>query len=140
MKYYKDKDNNIFAFEADGSQDEFIPDDLIAITQKEAEDIIQKKQEAIAEAYIPDTLSRFQMLSILKISKLDSGESMYQVVDGFIKGLPEDTSDNIIIKTAWDTSPEFRRDSLLVTAAQKKLNLTDAETDGLFKKGGRLST
>ncbi len=140
MKYYKDKDNNIFAFEADGSQDEFIADDLIAITQKEAEDIIQKKQEADVEAYIPDTLSRFQMLSILKISKLDSGESMYQVVDSFIKGLPEDTSDNIIIKTAWDTAPEFRRDSLLVTEAQKKLNLTDAEADELFKKGGELST
>lgn len=140
MKYYKDKDNNIFAFEADGSQDEFISDDLIAITQKEAEDIIQKKQEADVEAYIPDTLSRFQMLSILRISKLDSGESMYQVVDRFIKDLPEDTSDNIVIKTAWDTAPEFRRDSLLVTAAQKKLNLTDAEADELFKKGGELST
>lgn len=140
MKYYKDKDNNVYAFEADGSQDEFISDDLIAITQKEAEDIIQKKQEADVEAYIPDTLSRFQMLSILKISKLDSGESMYQVVDSFIKGLPEDTSDNIIIKTAWDTAPEFRRDSLLVTEAQKKLNLTDAEADELFKKGGELST
>lgn len=140
MKYYKDKDNNVYAFEADGSQDEFISDDLIAITQKEAEDIIQKKQEADVEAYIPDTLSRFQMLSILKISKLDSGESMYQIVDSFIKGLPEDTSDNIIIKTAWDTAPEFRRDSLLVTEAQKKLNLTDAEADELFKKGGELST
>lgn len=140
MKYYKDKDNNIFAFEADGSQDEFISDDLIAITQKEAEDIIQKKQEADVEAYIPDTLSRFQMLSILRISKLDSGESMYQVVDRFIKDLPEDTSDNIVIKTAWDTAPEFRRDSLLVTEAQKKLNLTDAEADELFKKGGELST
>lgn len=140
MKYYKDKDNNVYAFEADGSQDEFISDDLIAITQKEAEDIIQKKQEADVEAYTPDTLSRFQMLSILKISKLDSGGSMYQVVDSFIKGLPEDTSDNIIIKTAWDTAPEFRRDSLLVTEAQKKLNLTDAEADELFKKGGELST
>lgn len=140
MKYYKDKDNNIFAFEADGSQDEFISDDLIAITQKEAEDIIQKKQEADVEAYIPDTLSRFQMLSILRISKLDSGESMYQVVDGFIKDLPEDTSDNIVIKTAWDTAPEFRRDSLLVIEAQKKLNLTDAEADELFKKGAKLST
>ena len=140
MKYYKDKDNNVFAFEADGSQDEFISDDLIAITQKEAEYIIQKKQEAYVETYTPDSLSRFQMLSILKISKLDNGESMYQVVDSFIKGLPEDTSDNIIIKTAWETAPEFRRDSLLVTEAQKKLNLTDAEADELFKKGGELST
>lgn len=140
MKYYKDKDDNVYAFEEDGSQDEYIPSDLVAISKEEADNIIEKNQKVEDDAGAPDTLSRFQMLSILKITKLDSGESMYQVVDSFIKDLSEDTADNIIIKTAWDTAPEFRRDSLLATAAQKRLKLSDAEADELFKNGAKLST
>lgn len=140
MKYYKDNNNNVYGFRSDGSQDEFIPKELINITPKEAENILKKQQEDQSEAYIPEVLSRFQMFSILKISKLNSGESMYQVLDGFIKDLPEGASDNIIIKTSWDFAPEFSRDSLLVTAAQRFLKLSDDEIDELFKQGGKLST
>lgn len=39
MKYYKDADNNVFAYDADGSQDEFIPDDLTPISEAEAKAI-----------------------------------------------------------------------------------------------------
>jgi len=139
MKYYKDNDDNVYAFEEDGSQDEYISSELVAISKEEADKIIQKKREE-EEAYTPDTLSRFQMLTILKISKLGTGESMYQVVDNFINGLTEESSDNIIIKTAWDSASEFRRESLLVSAIQKHLNLSAAEIDELFKNGAQLST
>lgn len=140
MKYFKDKDSNVFAFEEDGSQDEYIPSDLVAISKEEADKLIEKAQDAMVASYIPDTLSRFQMLSILKISKLDSGKSMYQVVDNFINELSDDSPDNIIIKTAWDSASEFRRESLLVSAIQKHLNLSAAEIDELFKNGAQLST
>lgn len=143
MKYYKHKDDNVYAFEEDGSQDEYIPSDLVAISKEEADKLVEKAQEmsrAEIEDFIPDTLSRFQMLSILKISKLDSGKSMYQVVDNFINELSDDSPDNIIIKTAWDSASEFRRESLLVSAIQKHLNLSAAEIDELFKNGAQLST
>ena len=143
MKFFKDTDDNVFAFDEDGSQDKYISSDLVAISKGEADKLVEKAQEmsrAETEDYIPDTLSRFQMLSILKISKLDNGKSMYQVVDNFINELSDDSPDNIIIKTAWDTAPEFRRDSLLVTAAQKRLKLSDAEADELFKNGAKLFT
>lgn len=143
MKYYKDKDCNVFGFEEDGSQDDYISSGLVFITEKEANKLIKKEQEsnrAEKKHFVPDVLSRFEMLSILKILKLNSGESMYKVLDNFIKELTDDSSDNIIIKTAWDTSTEFRRNSLLVAVAQKSLNLSDNETDELFKKGAQLST
>lgn len=143
MKYYKDKDCNVFGFEEDGSQDDYISSGLVFITEKEANKLIEKEQEsnrAEKKDFVPDVLSRFEMLSILKILKLNSGESMYKVLDNFIKELTDDSSDNIIIKTAWDTSTEFRRNSLLVAVAQKSLNLSDNETDELFKKGAQLST
>lgn len=36
MKYFKNSNNEIFAFELDGSQDEFIDENLVEITEKQA--------------------------------------------------------------------------------------------------------
>lgn len=36
MKYFKDEKNNVYAYESDGSQDEFIKPDLILISEEEA--------------------------------------------------------------------------------------------------------
>ncbi len=36
MKHYKDAQNNVYAYEADGSQDEYILDGLTPITDEEA--------------------------------------------------------------------------------------------------------
>lgn len=43
MKTYKDLNNNLWAYEEDGSQDHLIPDDFILITENEANEIIAKK-------------------------------------------------------------------------------------------------
>lgn len=40
MKYYKDKDNIIYAYDAYGTQDSFIKDGLVLITRSEARAII----------------------------------------------------------------------------------------------------
>ncbi|MGZ4959336.1 MAG: hypothetical protein ACXV7J_08790 [Methylomonas sp.] len=37
MKFYKDENNNVYAYTADGSQDAYILPNLIAITQEEAD-------------------------------------------------------------------------------------------------------
>ncbi len=36
MKYYKDKNNEVYAYESDGSQDEFITDTLTPISEQDA--------------------------------------------------------------------------------------------------------
>lgn len=46
MKYYKDADNNVFAYEIDGSQDHLIGD-KVAITQEEADSIASAAQAAV---------------------------------------------------------------------------------------------
>lgn len=43
MKFYKDKNGNVFAYEADGSQDYVIPDDLVPITEDEANQLRKPK-------------------------------------------------------------------------------------------------
>ena len=39
MKHYKSPNNEIFAYEADGSQDHIIPKDYVAVTDAEADQI-----------------------------------------------------------------------------------------------------
>jgi len=39
MKTYKDKNNNLYAYEDDGSQDHIIPSDYIRITDEEADQL-----------------------------------------------------------------------------------------------------
>ncbi len=53
MKYYKDKNNEVYAYESDGSQDEFIADTFILISEQEALAITNPqptKAQLIAEA------------------------------------------------------------------------------------------
>ncbi|BBG58878.1 tail fiber assembly protein [Providencia rustigianii] len=53
MKYYKDKNNEVYAYESDGSQDTFIADDLVLISKQEALEITNpppSKEQLIAEA------------------------------------------------------------------------------------------
>lgn len=49
MKYYKDEKNQVYAYEADGSQDAYIKPDLIAITDVEAEELRKPAQKTIEE-------------------------------------------------------------------------------------------
>lgn len=43
MKFYKDNDNQIYAYESDGSQDKWIKEGLVQISEKEADEITNPK-------------------------------------------------------------------------------------------------
>lgn len=47
MKYYKDTNNKVFAYEADGSQDEIVPSDQVPITEAEALAILAPSPTAL---------------------------------------------------------------------------------------------
>ena len=49
MKYYKDENNVVYAYESDGSQDDYIPATYIAITEQEADEL----RLALIPEYIP---------------------------------------------------------------------------------------
>ena len=51
MKHYKDPNTNeVYAYEADGSQDEFIKEGLVPITDTEADAIRTAVQQAVFDA------------------------------------------------------------------------------------------
>ena len=49
MKYFKDNNNNVYAYELDGSQDNIIPNNYISITKEEANTLsyLPKTQEQL---------------------------------------------------------------------------------------------
>lgn len=49
MKYFKDDLNNVICYQADGSQDDFIPEHLTAITEQEADILRQPPPLSISE-------------------------------------------------------------------------------------------
>ena len=49
MKYFKDQNNAVYAYEADGSQDAFIKPDLTPITYEEAQELISPPEPTFEE-------------------------------------------------------------------------------------------
>jgi|SRR6185437_3358191 len=75
MKYYKDANNQVYAFEADGSQDAFIPQGLTPISEQEAAAIISPPPTAV------------EMIA----SAQDRISTAYQAaVDALTAGYPQD--------------------------------------------------
>lgn len=77
MKTYKDLNNNLWAYEVDGSQDHLIPLDFILITEDEANAIRKQKQDEIDAANPVIELTKEQLLAELntlteKINALNS--------------------------------------------------------------------
>jgi len=68
MKYYKDNNDKIYAFESDGSQDEFIPSGLVTITKQQADAIIAANQPPAPQV---TTITRRQgRLALRRANKL----------------------------------------------------------------------
>ena len=49
-KFYKNAQNEVFAFEADGSQDDYIPENLTPISENEADDL-RKPQLTVSQVW-----------------------------------------------------------------------------------------
>lgn len=80
MKYYKNTDNQVYAYNADGSQDEFILPNLVAISEEEAVlltsptvDEICNQNESIRNSLITEANEKITILQ--DIIELDMQES-----------------------------------------------------------------
>ena len=116
MKHYKDEQNNVYAYETDGSQDAFIQPGLTAITSEEA-DVL--REPAVTT---PQTVTRFQALAALHLAgHLEAVKA--------IMAAPETP---VLTKLAWDNALSFERASPTLASLAAALGLTDADLDALF--------
>ena len=70
MKHYKDEQNNIYAYEADGSQDAYIKPNLVLLSDAELIELRQPTQQQIAEAEKAQALAELTALDLASIRAL----------------------------------------------------------------------
>ena len=116
MKHFKDADGNVYAYEADGSQDSFINPGLTPITQAQADAL------RVQPPIVPQTVTRFQALAALHIAgHLPAVQA--------IMAAPETP---VLAKLAWDNALSFERSSPTLASLAAMIGLTSQDLDQLF--------
>ena len=124
MKYYK-KDNEVFAFEIDGSQDDYITEDMVKMTDDEVD------RHVNPEKYLSDIekaqLNRERMPTLtpieFDIKLIDAG--LYDQVQSLIQS-------DVKLKIAYTRATFFSRTAPFIDQARIALGLTDEQVDELW--------
>ena len=124
MKYYK-KDNEVFAFELDGSQDDYITEDMVKMTDDEV------GRHVNPEKYLSDIekaqLNRERMPTLTPIEfdiKLNNA-GLYDAVQELIK-------DSFELRIAYSRATFFSRTDPFIDQARIALGLTDEQVDEMW--------
>ena len=124
MKYYK-KDNEVFAFEIDGSQDDYITEDMVKMTDDEV------GRHVNPEKYLSDIekaqLNRERMPTLTPIEfdiKLNNA-GLYDAVQELIK-------DSFELRIAYSRATFFSRTDPFIDQARIALGLTDEQVDEMW--------
>jgi hypothetical protein len=125
MKYYK-KDNEVFAFESDGSQDDFIKPEMSSMTPDEVDRYINPEKYMSAEE--KQRLVRERMPTLTPI------EFDIKLVDvGLYDQVQELIQSDIKLKIAYTRATFFSRTDPFINQAQIALNLTDEQVDMIWE-------
>ena len=125
MKYYK-KGSEVFAFENDGSQDDYITEDMVKMTEEEID------RHENPEKYLSDEekayLNRKRMLRLTPI------EFDIKLVDaGLYVQVQELIQSDIKLRIAYTRATFFSRTDPFVDQARIALNLTDEQVDTIWE-------
>ena len=125
MKYYK-KDNEVFAFEIDGSQDDCITKAMVKMTDDEVD------RHVNPEKYLSDIekarFNRERMPTLTPIEfdiKLNNA-GLYDAVQELIK-------DKFEMRIAYNRATFFSRTDPFIDQARLALNLTDEQVDMIWE-------
>ena len=131
MKYYK-KGSEVFAFEDDGSQDDYITEDMVKMTEEEID------RHENPEKYLSDEekayLNRERMLRLTPIEfdiKLNNA-GLYDAVQDLIK-------DSFELRIAYNRATFFSRTDPFINQARIALGLTDEQVDEMWTSNNLVS-
>lgn len=132
MKYYKLNDQ-VFAFENDGSQDEYIRQDMVRMTSSEVDKHLNPKKymtdEQLYDIYVkslkPLTRRQFR-LALLDVGLLDDLETAISNI--------EDTTEKKRIEIEYTESDKFARTSEIVKTMFALINQTEEQINELWEK------
>lgn len=124
MKYYK-LDNQVFAFEADGSQDDFIADDMVLMTKAQVDEHLKAEVLPLEQTLPPLTRRQFK-LALLHAGLTDEINTAIASID--------DAKTKAVIEIEYNEATEFRRTSDSVKYMCNLLSLTDDEINELWQQ------
>ena len=133
MKYYK-KDNEVFAFEDDGSQDDYITEDMVMMTDLEVDKHLNPKKymsdEQLYDIYVkslkPLTRRQFK-LTLLENNLLEQVETLINSV--------EDATQRTRLQIEYSEATEFQRTSNSVKYMCNLLGLTEEQVNQMWEQG-----
>ena len=126
MKYFK-LNNEVYAFELDGSQDNLITDDFIAMTADEIDRHINSQNYLSDEEKIQLSRKRMLTLSPIEFDIKLHRSGLYDAVQDLIK-------DNFELRIAYSRATFFSRTDSFIDQARIALGLTDEQVDEMWKQ------
>lgn len=124
MKYYK-INGEVFAFESDGSQDDFIKPEMSSMTHDEVDRYINPERYMSAEEKLRLVRERMPTLTPIEfdIKLVDAG--LYDQVQELIQS-------DVKLKIAYTRATFFSRTDPFVEQARIALGLTDEQVDTIW--------
>ena len=126
MKYYK-LNNDVYAFEIDGSQDDYITEDMVKMTDDEVDRHInpEKYLSGIEKAQL--NRERMPRLTPIEFDIKLNNAGLYDAVQDLIK-------DNFEMRIAYNRATFFSRTASFVDQARIALGLTDEQVDAMWEQ------
>ena len=124
MKYYK-LNNEVYAFELDGSQDDHIKPDMVLMSDEEIDKHINPQKYMSDEEKLQFSRQNMPTLSPIEFDIKLNNNGLYDAVQDLIK-------DNFELRIAYNRATFFSRADPFVDQARIALNLTDEQVDEMW--------
>ena len=124
MKYYRLNDQ-VYAYVLDGSQDSFITEDMIRMTDDEVDLHINPEKYLSDEERAQLARENMPTLTPIEFDVKLNRVGLYDAVQELIK-------DNFELRIAYNRATYFSRTDPFIDQARVALNLTDEQVDALW--------
>ena len=125
MKYYK-LNNEVFAFESDNSQDDYITEDMVKMTDDEVDRHINPEKYLNDEEKVQLNRERMPTLTPIEFDIKLADAGLYDQVQELIQS-------DVKLKIAYTRATFFSRTDPFIDQAQIALNLTDEQVDSIWE-------
>ena len=125
MKYYK-LNNVVYAFEADGSQDDLITKDMTKMSDDDVDRHINPEKYLSDSERLQLNRERMQKLTPIEFDTKLNNNGLYGAVQELIK-------DNFEMRIAYNRATFFSRTDPFIDQARIALGLTDEQVDMIWE-------
>ncbi len=133
MKYYK-LNSDVYAFENDGSQDEYITQDMIRMTSSEVDKHLNPKKYMTDEQLFDIYVKSLKPLTRRQFKLVLFENNLLEQVETLINSV-EDTTQRTRLQIEYSEATEFQRTSNSVKYMCNLLGLTEEQINELWEQG-----